>query len=142
MAALLRFVVNHESLRCLQEFHSALPDDACRAHLLRATSVMPHQLLSDRPMDKLAFMRFMDLAEQARAAGKLEAFADIVNKRSSGRTSPGAAASREQWTLARFEATSSPKGEEKSLRPWCDAVESDCAEAGIEAKLRAFMGSS
>lgn len=137
--ALLRFVVNHESLRGLQEFHAALPDDTCRAHLLRATSVMPHQLLSDRPMDKLAFMRFMDLAEQARAAGKLEAFADIVARQSPW-TAAAATASREQWTLARFEAISS-EGMSSSLRAWCDAVESDCAEAGIEAKLRAFVGS-
>jgi hypothetical protein len=129
--ATLRFTVDHESLRGLRELHASLPE-AARADLLRATAAMPHQLLSDAPMDRLAFARFRDLAEQAAAAGKLAAFADAVAAKGEATGSTCPSPSREQWTLARFAALSG------SLRAWGDELEDACAAFGVEPRLRVF----
>jgi hypothetical protein len=144
---LLRFVVDHESLRGLRALHGSL-DEASRPVLLRATSSMPHQLLGDDPMARLSFVRFRDLAEQAVAAGKLDRFADAVAAASrvepEGNPSCPPAESPFSATssiLARFTGNAAEEAAGPfPLRKWGDALEEACAGFGVEPRVRVFVG--
>lgn len=133
---MLRFVVDHETLRSLRSLYGSL-DEGSRPVLLRATSSMPHQLLGDDPMARLSFVRFRDLAEQAASAGKLAQFADAVaavGKASGVVQVPAADVGDMPMPMPGPSSSAFP------LREWGDALEDACAAFGVEPRVRVFVG--